>query len=70
MIAKLNPAFCAVLTFSSKEHPPLFIKANEDFESSTIVFVSGEQASRGLAEYNTPHSAEDCIGGAVIKGKH
>jgi len=69
MIAKLNPAFCADLTFSSKEHPPLTIKANEDFESSTIVFVNGEQASRGLAEYTTLHS-EDCIRGAVIKGKH
>lgn len=67
-IAALNPAFCALLTLSSKVHPPLIIITNGEFafEAGSTLLVSVEHASRGSASYNIPHSPEPLTGGAEI----
>lgn len=68
-IAALNPAVCALLTLSSKLHPPLMIKTNGDLLLPLIelvTFFSGEQASRGSATYKVPHSPDPFTDGAEI----
>lgn len=65
-IAALNPAFCALLTLSSKLHPPLIIRTNGELEfaACSTIFVKVEHASIGSATYNTPHSPDPLTGGA------
>lgn len=65
-IAALNPAFCTLLTFSSKLQPPLITNANREvtFEKFSTLLLNSEHASRGSAKYNTPHSPDPSIGGA------
>lgn len=66
-IAALKPAVCAILTLSSKLHPPLTISANGDRQPSFnvgTVFFRGEQASRGSASYRVPHSPDPFTDGA------
>lgn len=68
-MAALKPAICALLTLSSKLHPPLTINANRERPPSLILgtmFFRGEQASRGSALYRVPHSPDPFIDGAEI----
>lgn len=68
MIAALNPATWALLTLSSKLHPPLIISVNGELEftGSSALFSNVEHASRGLARNNTPGSPELSIEGAKL----
>lgn len=66
-MAALNPADCALLTLSSKLHPPLTINKKGWFKLSSIVLLlKGSQASNGSARNNVPHSPEPFTGGAKL----
>lgn len=65
MITASKPAFCALLTLSSKLHPPLIINAIGEVQllpPCSTEFVNGEHASRGSAMYNLPQTPVDKIG--------
>lgn len=66
IIAALNPASCALLTLSSKLHPPLTINTSGELAPSpgTALLIRGEHASRGSAKYKVPHSPDPFIDGA------
>lgn len=68
-IAALNPASCALLTFSSNVHPPLTINTNEDSEPSIALLLNKEHPFRGSARYKTPFSPDSFISGAKKTSK-
>lgn len=69
-MAALNCAACALLTLSSKLHPPLIINTNGDlvsFFSELILLVNGEHASKGSATCNVPDIPDPLTDGAEIQ---
>ena len=57
-MAARKPALWAFLILSSKAHSPLTIKANLPLSLNSKRLRSGEQASRGFATCNDPHTLE------------
>jgi hypothetical protein len=68
-MAALKPADCALLTLSSKLHPPLIINTNWElvaFAVETTLLLKGKHASNGSAKYNMPHSPDPFTAGAKL----